>query len=909
MAKRQPVEEARLVAAVLQAFEEAGADYEPVLDHVCALGSDLTGDPWMIRLIDEDGMLRLAGSAAPDPETLDGLRRSIGSLRLSYADTFGATLLRDGSSVLITRDTPGADELGDRWNIDGAVLAPLRVRGRVIGTLWWACQHHGGDHDADDQLFATAVADRCALAIDNARLLRELKAQLDERTQADLRHTALLAHVSDAIVVVDAEGEVAQATDGVSRILGWDLADVIGKNIFDFIHPDDHAHALERFLEVLGDDELPATTVRVRHQDGSWRHLDVSGDDLLDDPAVNGMVITAHDVTDRWWADQLLSAENEVLDLIAHDEPVKTTHDRICQMVEEHVGGTASLWLVDEELDDVVLMSGPSVSTGGRVTVGSSGLGATARRWIRELGEAVVVGDPGTDWAWSDWRDLATEFGIRSSWTLALRDSRGDIVGILIVYQWTTSPPTPRQIQAMTLAARLAGLAVHRDRDTRRLAYAASHDSVTGVANREYFLARLDAAIDRQRTGAAPPAVLFVDLDRFKQLNDRAGHFDGDIALRVLAERLEALVRPHDVVARFGGDEFSVLCEETSEAVAEQVAARLLAAVREPIEVRGRTYDLSASIGLAVGRAGIDAETLLRRADLAMYRAKSIGRSRIVRYEPAMRTLTDGEDLERGLRAAIENDEITLEFQPLADLVTREWVGVEALARWDHPQRGPVPPEVFVAIAEESDLVRMLGDRVLDLVVAQLATWRDHPVMKGVVVGANVSGRHLSDPSFVPTLTQRFLAQGVKPVRLIIELTETSMMEDYEAARATVTALGDLGVTLVIDDFGTGQSTLTRLRQFPAYGVKLDRSFIEDLAHDHRSEDIVAAVVQLAHALGMVVCAEGVENVEQLRAVTRLGVDLVQGFLVARPMPADKVAALFGHPAAALRSDYLKVVE
>src|SRR5690349_11877249 len=162
MAKRESVDEARLVAAVLLAFEEAGADYEPVLDEVCRLGSELTGDPWIIRLIDEDGSLRLAGSAAPDAESLEGIRRSLGPLRISYSDTFGATLLRDGSAVLITRDTPGASELGERWNVEAAVLAPLRVRGGVIGTLWWLCQHHGGQHDADDQLFASSVADRCA---------------------------------------------------------------------------------------------------------------------------------------------------------------------------------------------------------------------------------------------------------------------------------------------------------------------------------------------------------------------------------------------------------------------------------------------------------------------------------------------------------------------------------------------------------------------------------------------------------------------------------------------------------------------------------------------------------------------------------------------------------------------------
>src|SRR4051794_28961732 len=314
MARGDAGDEARLLAAMLQAFEEAGADYEPVLDLVCQLGTEVTGDPWMLRLIDDDGRLYLAGSAAPDEETLADVRAVMTDDRAPFDTSFAAAILGDGgvprlldAETVLSVDVQLYGHVLDlilRRGFSGGVIAPLRARGRIIGTIWWSCQHHDGVHDEDDLLFASSVADRCALAVDNARLLRSLRTELEERTLAEQLHSTLLSHVSDAIVVVDGQGVVMQVTSGVERVLGW-RDDVVGQNVFDFVHPDDHAHAIERFLEVLGPEELPATTIRVRHANGSWRHIEVSGDNLLGDPAVRGIVITAHDVTGRMWADEL----------------------------------------------------------------------------------------------------------------------------------------------------------------------------------------------------------------------------------------------------------------------------------------------------------------------------------------------------------------------------------------------------------------------------------------------------------------------------------------------------------------------------------------------------------------------------------------------------------------------------
>jgi EAL domain-containing protein (putative c-di-GMP-specific phosphodiesterase class I) len=265
--------------------------------------------------------------------------------------------------------------------------------------------------------------------------------------------------------------------------------------------------------------------------------------------------------------------------------------------------------------------------------------------------------------------------------------------------------------------------------------------------------------------------------------------------------------------------------------------------------------------------------------------------------------------MERDLRIAIDTEQITVHYQPVADLVTRRWIAVEALARWTHPTLGAVPPELFVAIAEESGLGGALTDRVLDLVCGHAAQWRDDDVLGDILLGANVTGRQLSDPAFAAALAQRLARAAIEPSRLFVELTESSLMEDHDTARAGLEALRELGVRAAIDDFGTGHSTLARLRQLPVDGIKLDRSFIGDLGDDQRDEDVVAAVVQLAHAVGMAVCAEGVESAEQLAVLQRLGVDTAQGFLLARPVPADEVRALLSRTPAALRPGFLRIAE
>ena len=892
-------DEARLIAAVLQAFEEAGSDYERVLDLVCQLGCELTSDPWVIRLVDDAGMLHLAGSAAADVETLADIRQTLTGLSMPYERSRVASVSPEGAPVLITPESLAASShtaqpaivgLAERRGFVGGLVAPMRVRGRIIGVLWWPCRYHRGEHDEDDLRLITTVADRCALAIDNARLVRNLESERN-------RHAALLAQVSDAVAVVDADGTIRDVTPGgVTRILGWMPEDLVGLNMFELVHRKDHELALEGFVHALGPDDMPPLVLRIRHRDGSWRHLYVSAQNLLDDVVVGGVVITAHDVTQQVVANALLNDENEILERVATGAPLTDTLDAVCRMIDGHVRhGVSTIWLVDDVSDVLVPTAGPNAGPLPNIEPEHSRQGVDFVQLLPP--DEISVSTPATGPEWEPWREQAIAAGIGCSWTRPVRDAHDLVYGAVIIYRSDERSPTEIERTAIELGARLAAVAVHRARDADQLAHAATHDTVTNLPNRRLFLERLRQAVARQERGAAAPSVLFVDLDRFKQVNDRAGHATGDEVLRLLGARLQSVVRPTDVVARFGGDEFAVLCDETTDDEAISVSERLLAAICEPLELGGRRHHLSASIGIATGRSNISDDALVRRADIAMYRAKALGSGGIVPFTSGMAE-SPRADLEHDLRRAIEGDEIFVHYQPIVDLRTARWSGVEALARWRHPEQGWVPPTVFVGLAEEIGMAIRLGDSVLARVCRDAARWEHDPVMRHQGLGINVSGRQLADPRFVGSVQRQLQESGVAGSRFIVELTETTMMEEFESAMASVTALRSLGMTLAIDDFGTGHSTLARLRQFPAVGLKLDRSFIAELGEDERSADIVAAVVQLAHAVGMAVCAEGVETREQLAMVQRLGVDLAQGFLLARPLPPDEVRELLARPPA-----------
>ncbi len=427
----------------------------------------------------------------------------------------------------------------------------------------------------------------------------------------------------------------------------------------------------------------------------------------------------------------------------------------------------------------------------------------------------------------------------------------------------------------------------------QQLLHQAFHDALTGLPNRNLFLDRTRHALKRSRRVDQVVAVLFLDLDNFKIVNDSLGHDIGDQLLVAIGERILACLREGDTAARLGGDEFAILLEHLATCQdAAGVASRLLDELRRPIYLDGHEMFVTPSIGIALSTSSNDlAENLLRDADVAMYTAKRNGRARYEIFEPEMGTIArERLELEHDLRRALERNQLSLHYQPVVNLCDGSLSGFEALLRWDHPSRGMVAPDAFVPVAEETGLIVPVGSWALHEACRQLRAWQDSwPRAHAISVSVNLSGRQFKELGLADEVARVLRETGLPPRCLNLEITETIMMADEAGTSAVLRELEQLGVTLAIDDFGTGYSSLGTLRHFPVETLKIDRSFVDGLGAETDDSIIVSGVVGLAHGLGLRVVAEGVETADQLARLFELGCDLGQGYYFARPLPADEV--------------------
>jgi diguanylate cyclase len=433
--------------------------------------------------------------------------------------------------------------------------------------------------------------------------------------------------------------------------------------------------------------------------------------------------------------------------------------------------------------------------------------------------------------------------------------------------------------------------AIDRKRTEVQLAHLAVHDHLTGLPNRSVFDDRLEHALQRRRDGQGGVAVLFIDLDGFKRLNDSFGHGAGDDVLREAGVRIRAAVRPHDTVARLGGDEFTALCEGVyGDHGALTIGGRIAEELARPLVIDGHEIVLRASIGVVLAeRQDVTAEELLQQSDDAMYRAKARGDGRPQLYIPGRARERAGHEIqvESALRRAIP-DELVAHYQPVVVLDGGRLVGVEALVRWQHPSRGLVLPGEFIPIAEQSGLVVALGDWMLDESCRQVAGWDD------LRVSVNVSGRQIADGSLLGSVARALEESGLAPSRLQLELTETVLMDDIDGHVALMREVKELGVSLAVDDFGKGYSSLSYLHRFPIDRIKIDRAFVGGLPESRTALAIVSAVVSFARALDIEVVAEGVETQAHVDALRDLGCEYGQGFFFHRPVEPERITALLG---------------
>lgn len=734
------------------------------------------------------------------------------------------------------------------------------------------------------------------------------KTTLSALHHSEARFRALVQNSSDIVAVVEVSGEMRYLSPSCQRILGYEPEALVGRTPFDLIHPDDLDEIVSLFDQAIVGD-LPNAQVerwievRFRHADGSWRHVEAQASNLLDEPAVQGFVVTARDVTEQRNARNLIASQARILELIATGASLHDALAEICRVAEERVpGARVAVLLGSDDGTSLSVGAGPSLPNAFVEGLEGSPIGPEGGTMGQATfrGERIFVHDIATDPLFVRDVDLMTTHELQSCWAIPVRAAgTGPILGTVALYFEHPTDPQDDTAGILDFIVSLAAIAIERKTFESRLSHQAHHDPLTSLPNRLLFFEFLTLALARSRRYQSNVAVLFLDLDRFKVVNDSMGHDLGDDLLRQVALRLQSVVRPGDTVSRFGGDEFTILCEDLSAPDAKHqavdVAERLLEVIHRPFTLAGDEVFLSASIGIALaGGLNERPESLLRDADAAMYRAKDRGKGRWELFDEAMRANARQRlETENALHRALDRREFKVFYQPVISLTEGRCIGVEALVRWQHAERGLVAPHEFIHLAEETGLIIPLGNWVLDEACRKIARWqKTGPANEGFVVSVNLSARQLAQSDLIDQVTSALERTGARAAHLCLEITESVLMDDADSTIGALRALRALGVRLSIDDFGTGYSSLGYLKRFPVDSVKVDRSFVDGLGTDPEDSAIVAAVVSLGHALGLRVVAEGVETQVQIRELVALGCDDAQGFYFAAPQPVNDLHEL-----------------
>jgi len=710
---------------------------------------------------------------------------------------------------------------------------------------------------------------------------------------------ALVQGGSDLVTVVDAQGNVLYVSPASESVLGYQPEELVGTNTFDHVHPDDVAEALSYFTdEIEGRGSPLPARLRVRHQDGRWLQLSVTTTNMLDLPAVGGVVINARDITARWEAEQLLAQQAQALEAVARGAPLDTTLYRVAQMLEERLTGAhCAVGVVGDE-GTILLRAAPTLDRHTVIALDEVRADSELGKAVRSSGRSLTVfRDLSHDTRWEPVLSRAPKLARYSCWSqLIIQPGSREVLGSLLIFHPDDRGPTAEEAELLDRLMYLSSIAIERRNFEAALEHQALHDALTDLPNRTLLLDRIAQALARGQRHHTQVAVLFVDLDRFKVINDSLGHSMGDELLKQVALRLRQPLRLGDTLGRLGGDEFLVVCERVEgEEGAVEIADRILTQMSAPFLLGDTEVFVSASVGIALsGDQPVSAEALVRNADMAMYRAKEQGRARNAVFEEdlALRAM-ERHELEQALRSALDEHQFELYYQPLIRLADGAVAGVEALVRWSRPGYGTIEPTAFIPVAEDTGLILPLGAWVVEEACRTAAAWPALPDGTLLRMTVNLSARQLADPGLIDFIAGHISDHDLAPERLCFEITESVLVDDIDAAIGTVDKLKALGVLIAIDDFGTGYATLEYLRRFSmADYLKIDRSFVEGVDRGSKETAIVAGAISLAKSLDFTVVAEGVQTEGQVAALRGLDCDLAQGFFFSRPLPAGAAMAL-----------------
>jgi diguanylate cyclase (GGDEF)-like protein/PAS domain S-box-containing protein len=797
----------------------------------------------------DDGIAEVVTSVGQRSAGADGVRVRLDELPEPVREALNQR------HAIALEQVPAFDVSDDeRGGIEATlVVAPLVARGRLTGAI---IVSSAVPLDRGVVQALTSVAREVSLAIESAALTEDL-----HRRKSDRRFRALVENSSELIVVLDDHDEGIFASPATERVLGRPDHEFLGVIGTELVHPDDVDALLELFAATRAGtaDDAPME-VRLLHADGSYRWFELRARDLRHNPEVGGLAVTARDITDRTMAEQRLArSEARFRSLVQNSSDVVAVIDEQGSLTYVSPAITPMLGFRAEEL-----------------------VGTNVMRLLPadEVSRAMRLLESITE---EPFEQIHLE--------MRLRDRGGT---------WRNVDVTISDLRAETA---VQGIVLNvRDVTVRRaleedLQHKALHDELTGLGNRTYIEQRLTRALTREGPRLDHVAVLLIDLDDFKEINDSLGHSVGDQLLMNVAERIRACLRVSDAAARQGGDEFVVLLEDIyGESEAFAVADRILLAISQPYHLDGRALSVTASIGIVVDKdRSSTPDGLMRAADVAMYLAKDRGKGRYeLFHEAAHARAFERLEMKAALTDAVRAGDLILHYQPIVELATGRIVGSEALVRWKHPERGLISPAEFIPLAEDSGLIVALGRRVLDEACRQLGEWDRHlPAASRLRVSVNLSVRQIESMTLVSDVTDAVAASGISPDRLTLEITESLVMNDDVDTLERLATLREKGIKLAVDDFGTGYSSLGYIQQFPLDTIKIDRSFVTRLdAPSGGGRQLVRTIVELARGLKATTVAEGIETEAELRALREMGCEYGQGYYFARPMSAERFLEL-----------------
>ncbi|MFF7059552.1 EAL domain-containing protein [Achromobacter spanius] len=718
------------------------------------------------------------------------------------------------------------------------------------------------------------------------------KSIADAERQEEIRLLLLgINETGNAVAVSGSDGRIVYVNDGFQRMLGFARGDALQQELGELLaggRPDGGTR--EELDRRIACREGFHKDVLVYDRCGKPLWVSVMANSVFDD---RGTLVNIVDVlTDITPTKVHEVLQRRVLQAMVNEASVVEVMNMVCREVERLAPEVAASVLRVDDTGHLRPLAAPSMPEaysnaldGVKIgpQVGACGTSAF-------LGRPVIVPDIATDPLWDDYRHLPLPDDIKACWSSPIKSSDGRVIGTFGFYFRERRLPDDFHHRLVDVCVYLCALALEREEARARIRQLAFYDELTGLPNRNLLLAQAEQAIARAEPERKRVAVLFLDLDRFKQVNDTLGHPVGDALLRDVAQRLRRLARASDIVGRLSGDEFVMLMPDFEHGRLTAAAEHVLVALAQPFTVGGITLNPSVSIGISVfPENGRDMDTLLRHADMAMYQAKTAGRNRISFFSAEMnRQAQERLALEAALRDALEAKALRLHYQPQVGLKNGSLYGVEALARWRHPTLGDISPVRFVPLAEECGLIGDLGDWALREACSQLAIWRNNG-LRVPSVSVNLSATNFHNLN-LPRMIAATLAEfGLAPADLMLEITEGVVLDATAGTLRTIAELHRLGVRLSMDDFGTGYSSLGHLRRLIVDELKLDRSFVQGLESDDAARALTSAVIRIGESLSLPVVAEGVENEEQRRFLIEQGCAAGQGFLFSPPLPAEEL--------------------